>query len=66
MLRSSSLFDLVVPLLHQLLETRTNPGTVLQIEHVTVMSMHSYRIGQCIGDTDGPSFSKPQNSLASL
>ena len=26
MLRSSSLFDLVVPLLYQLLQTRTNPG----------------------------------------
>ena len=27
MLRSPTLFELVVPLLHQLLETRTNPGT---------------------------------------
>jgi len=27
MLRSSCLFDLVVPLLHQLLLTRTNPGS---------------------------------------
>lgn len=32
-LRSSHLFELVVPLLHQLLETRTNPGGMTSSLH---------------------------------